>query len=1573
MKLFKAFCMTLILCLMIVFSASADTNSRLVLPADLSIIEAEAFEGVSGIGEVVLPEGITTIGAAAFANSSITTINLPASLTSIADDAFDGCSALTVTADVGTYAYTWAEAHGFIKTETPLEDFTYTVADGAVTITGYTGSDDHVTVPVTIEGYPVTGIGEYAFDSCDFLVSITIPNSVTSIGGYAFSNCSTLSSVILPVSWSATDSASPFTNCPALTSITIPNGTITIPDYAFDKCTSLTSITIPDCVTSIGNSAFSDTGLISITIPDSVTHIGNNAFSGTNFTSITIPDCVTSIDIGAFCDCTGLTSIAIPNSVTSIADYAFAGCTGLSSITIPDSVTSIGYCAFVGCTSLTSITIPDSVTSIGGYAFDGCSSLYSVTLPVSWSTTNYYTPFTNCPALTSIAIPDGTTAIPDDAFCGCEGLTNITIPDSVTYIGNRAFYGCTGLTSITIPDSVTYIDRWAFDSCTGLTSITIPNSVTYIGHWAFDSCTGLASITIPNSVTIIEFHAFSNCSSLVSIAIPSTVTTIGNYAFYNCPNLTIYSIFDSYARTYALENGISFSTAPFPGTETEPETDPMPKVIGFIMENNTITTGDAACFTIETANAHYVQLIVDGQYYDSMPVTSNVTVMGRMFTLAGERQVAFRAYGNGRWSEPCTVQSLTVTAAGMLDEPVYECSAKIWLGDTVTVKWSSVDNADGYVLYLNYPDGTSQAEGVKLDASTTTYTYKSTSFPVTGNYSIRIMAYGAGYSQSSVLAPFTVTDEYITWQGWPQRSKVNTYDTADSSTPNGYVDYLDPVTVLGEEDDCYFIDMLLTAGGSTQRYVRKNDIGKEPYTPGLTLSVSYARGVNGELYLYANTNLVGCKAGAELNGKSIGMLYSPTAVKLYTNVYAFKATPITGTTTYKLWAEDASGTRLVKELSVTVEENTSAPEITPSPAPTPKPEITASPEITVEPEVTPSPIVTPAPAEIIVPDETVSPELDVSCKYATASGHQLEYVLLEDMSLLLYNNGQIYVNSAVCPECGGTITDFGFVPDNVQTQFYFHPIAHYYDTSGNGQIYCTNHDYKLILSNEDLTITHSIDLNGAPLTVNGILRVEATLSNVGEIRCNELIIEKNGALIAQDATYLHVGKASSAGKIDIKDGGKLLINPRATIKAGNTTINGLLEGCDTLECTSLSVGSNGHLGLTNGFTANISKNFTFNSNTSHSASFGKNSILNISGDIRISGKQFSFNGTCNLKGKKQLLKMEKNDSNYFDVLDMSAGGSMLTINDDKTELINNNWNSSNSFKANTVKGSVIDSPSEAVVKKFFDFILINPLQSGSGFAWIEGASDFVKPLLNEKMQIDEEEYRKLLFKSVSPVEREVDPSDVITGEIGLITFDSLDNQEEIKQAIRYGLMTEMFIKQGTHDFDFSGFSLNFSAIKGDSLWYKYKDKKYTMELNGISMKTTTHEVSREIYFIEGTIKESNGKKNSFSYTTNLGELNDAALLLQAAGTAEMIAELESTLDSIVDSGKEALKLLDMFDELDYKSKLKRFVYEQCPIKVQEVGDWIEWIDDQFSDDEKQLFKDFKKYYDLSLEFYPPQP
>ncbi len=97
----------------------------------------------------------------------------------------------------------------------------------------YTGN---VTIPTSVnyngKTYSVKSIGEYAFNHCSSLTSVTIGNSVTSIGLNAFSNCT------------------------GLTSVTIGNAVTSIGDVAFYRCTGLTSVMIPNSVTSIGDYAF---------------------------------------------------------------------------------------------------------------------------------------------------------------------------------------------------------------------------------------------------------------------------------------------------------------------------------------------------------------------------------------------------------------------------------------------------------------------------------------------------------------------------------------------------------------------------------------------------------------------------------------------------------------------------------------------------------------------------------------------------------------------------------------------------------------------------------------------------------------------------------------------------------------------------------------------------------------------------------------------------------------------------------------------------------------------------------------------------------------------------------------------------------------------------------------------------------------------------------------------------------------------------------------------------------------------------------------------------------------------
>ena len=213
--------------------------------------------------------------------------------------------------------------------------FNYEAEGDAVTITRCPQwASGALIIPATIEGNPVTSIGYCAFQYCDNLTSITIPDSVTSIEACAFQYCN------------------------ILTSITIPDSVTSIGIRAFSGCTSLTSITIPDSVTSIGNSALRDcTSLTSITIPDNVTSIGKSAFYGC--TSLT------TIEVGAGnVNYTVFNGVLFNKEKTTLHTY-HAGKTG-ASYTIPDSVTSIEAGAFQSCTSLTSIIIPNRVTSIGG-------------------------------------------------------------------------------------------------------------------------------------------------------------------------------------------------------------------------------------------------------------------------------------------------------------------------------------------------------------------------------------------------------------------------------------------------------------------------------------------------------------------------------------------------------------------------------------------------------------------------------------------------------------------------------------------------------------------------------------------------------------------------------------------------------------------------------------------------------------------------------------------------------------------------------------------------------------------------------------------------------------------------------------------------------------------------------------------------------------------------------------------------------------------------------------------------------------------------------------------------------
>lgn len=399
-------------------------------------------------------------------------------------------------------------------------DFTYSVSDGAVTITGYTGSGGNVTIPSEIEGKPVTSIGNRSFSYCTNLTSITLPDSVTSIGSYVFSYCSGLTSIILS------------------TCVT------SIGDYSFSSCTRLASINIPNSVTSIGYAIFMGCDkLTSITVDE------NNQYYSSHG-SVLYNKAQTEI----VCYPAGITgAYTLPNSITSIGDCAFYSCKELTTITIPNGLIRIGSNAFYECVGLTSIFIPDNVSEIGNYAFSACRGLTSIAVD---GDNQYYsshegvlfnktkTTLLCCPAgiIGTYALPNNVSNIEEGAFFNCFNLTSITTLNNVTTIGDHAFSNCLVLTDITLPNSLTKIGYGTFFACRSLARISIPNSVTSIGDFAFNLCEGLTTIAIPNGVTSIGNYAFSECTGLDSAYFYGNAPdNFGNDVFtWVDPNFSIY-------------------------------------------------------------------------------------------------------------------------------------------------------------------------------------------------------------------------------------------------------------------------------------------------------------------------------------------------------------------------------------------------------------------------------------------------------------------------------------------------------------------------------------------------------------------------------------------------------------------------------------------------------------------------------------------------------------------------------------------------------------------------------------------------------------------------------------------------------------------------------------------------------------------------------------------------------------------------------------------------------------------------------------------------------------------------
>lgn len=388
------------------------------------------------------------------------------------------------------------------------------------TLISYTGNDKNVVIPSEVDGEAIIFIDRFAFDSNDYIETVTISEGVEIINSEAFKNCYNLKTVVVPESLMDI-CAYAFSGCYELEPVELKSEWTTINDDAYvdaDRNAGIMLMTLDDYVMNGGTIVAYNGTDTELVIPDTidgvtVTEIGASAFQGnTMITSVTIPDTVKTIGKQAFYNCSGIKTLKLSENLTQCYSNAFANCTSLTEVTIPGSLKKTGVYMFYNCTGLKSAVVEEGVQMLSDSCFRNCSNLLSLTLPESLENISTY------------------------AVSYCAKIPYIDIPDNLKNIGDAAFYYCNAVNDVVIPDTVTYMGTHSFRGCWKLSNIKLSKGGTEIRYRTFHNC-AIKTLDIPDNYTAIGIEAFWYCSKLENIELPPAIKSIGSKAFYNCPKL----------------------------------------------------------------------------------------------------------------------------------------------------------------------------------------------------------------------------------------------------------------------------------------------------------------------------------------------------------------------------------------------------------------------------------------------------------------------------------------------------------------------------------------------------------------------------------------------------------------------------------------------------------------------------------------------------------------------------------------------------------------------------------------------------------------------------------------------------------------------------------------------------------------------------------------------------------------------------------------------------------------------------------------------------------------------------
>jgi len=518
----------------------------IVLPDGLTSIGGAAFYSCFALENVSMGENIITIKNSAFANcGSLQSITIPNSVKEIGNTVFYRCNRLDniVLGDsvqyIGEKAFYKAYSLRSIqlKADTPPNI-------NPNTLWGLTNQDSYFTL------YVKTGKVETYQNSTHWKDLLTIKSYATTSITLDCSSPGKLSELTITPEDQLTIDEVIITGTIDARDLRWINETFSYYYYQVLKKLDLSRATIAAYTGMDGTANYG----ASEPYPTVVYPANEFPTFGSDASTVILPNNLQSIATKPFYG-SDLTDIFIPASVKHIAPEAFAFnkrievdpanpyfCSENGILFNKDKTKLVAYPALNNITN--TYIIPATVSVIGDYAFYASNYLTTITLPNAIDSIGNYA-FANCSVLTDINLPATLKSLGEGAFKDAYSLSTITLPGSLTKIEKNTFENC-GLINIVFPPTLTAIESAAFRECRKLKTIDLlSTAIKTIGNQAFSTCSALTQVTLPNSLTSVSDSLFSNCSLLLEVNIPDAVKNIGQLVFIGCDGLKQVSIGNS--------------------------------------------------------------------------------------------------------------------------------------------------------------------------------------------------------------------------------------------------------------------------------------------------------------------------------------------------------------------------------------------------------------------------------------------------------------------------------------------------------------------------------------------------------------------------------------------------------------------------------------------------------------------------------------------------------------------------------------------------------------------------------------------------------------------------------------------------------------------------------------------------------------------------------------------------------------------------------------------------------------------------------------------------------------------